>query len=69
MIDPTEQDIGRKVIYTGNYGGPLEEGVITSFNECAVFVRYGANTTSKATNRTDLEWCVNTQVRTLCALA
>jgi hypothetical protein len=56
MIDPTEQDIGRKVIYTGNYGGQLEEGVITSFYECAVYVCYGTNYHSKATNRSDLEW-------------
>ena len=34
MIEPTTNDIGRAVIYTGNRypGGKLEEGVITSFN-------------------------------------
>jgi hypothetical protein len=39
MIEPTEHDIGRAVIYTGNRypGGKLEEGVITSFNDYAVF--------------------------------
>ena len=57
MIDPTQDDIGRKVIYTGNYGGPLEEGVITSFNDAYVFVRYGAKYGSEATSRSDLEWC------------
>ena len=33
MIEPTEDDIGRAVVYTGNRypGGALEEGVITSF--------------------------------------
>lgn len=56
MIDPTERDIGRKVIYTGNYGGSLEEGVITSFNNSYVFVRYGTKYTSEATSRSDLEW-------------
>ena len=56
MIDPTEKDIGRKVYYTGNYGGPIEEGVITSFNDTCVFVRYGAKYHSEATNREDLEW-------------
>jgi hypothetical protein len=45
MIEPTEHDIGRAVVYTGNRypGGKLEEGVITSFNDYAVFVRYGAD--------------------------
>jgi hypothetical protein len=58
MVDPTADDIGRKVIYTGNRypGGKSEEGVITSYNSYAVFVRYGADTTSKGTSRDDLEW-------------
>jgi hypothetical protein len=58
MIEPTTSDIGRGVIYTGNRypGGKLEEGVITSFNDYAVFVRYGADKGSKATSRADLEW-------------
>jgi hypothetical protein len=58
MIDPTHEDIGRKVVYTGNRypGGKLEEGVITSFNAHAVFVRYGTSGTSAATSREDLEW-------------
>lgn len=58
MVDPTETDIGRKVVYAGNRytGGEPEEGVITSFNDHAVFVRYGARTTSQGTSRQDLEW-------------
>lgn len=58
MIEPTETDIGRKVIYTGNRypGGKPEEGVITSFNSVGVFVRYGAEGGSKNTSREDLEW-------------
>jgi hypothetical protein len=58
MIDPTSTDIGRKVIYTGNRypGGRPEEGVITSYNNHAVFVRYGAEYGAKATSREDLEW-------------
>lgn len=58
MIEPTEADIGRKVVYTGNTypGGELEEGVITSLNTCSVFVRYGKNAGSQATARKDLEW-------------
>ena len=58
MIEPTKDDIGRAVIYTGNRypGGKSEEGVITSFNDHAVFVRYGADKHSKGTSRADLEW-------------
>jgi hypothetical protein len=58
MIEPTKKDIGRKVYYTGNTypGGEIEEGVITSFNEVSVFVRYGAKSGSEATSREDLEW-------------
>ena len=58
MIEPTVKDIGRKVIYTGNRfpGGELEEGVISSFNASAVFVRYGPHANSAATLRQDLEW-------------
>jgi hypothetical protein len=59
MIEPTEDDIGRAVVYTGHRrypGGVLEEGVITSFHDRAVFVRYGADKHSKATSRADLEW-------------
>ncbi len=57
MIEPTKEDIGRRVIYTGNYGGPLEDGIITSFNATTVFVCYGpAGSTSKGTNRSDLVW-------------
>ena len=53
MIEPTQNDIGRKVVYTGNRfpGGQREEGVIKSFNARAVFVRYGADEDAKATAR------------------
>lgn len=61
MIHPTAEDIGRKVIYRDWCGGNLrgakiEEGVITSFNDSFVFVRYGTGSTSAATSREDLEW-------------
>ncbi len=58
MIEPTEKDIGRKVIYTGNRypGGKTEVGVITSFNTWCVFVRYNNSGTSQGTERSDLEW-------------
>jgi hypothetical protein len=38
----------------GNRG--KAEGVITSFNDHSVFVRYGADKHSKGTSRADLEW-------------
>ncbi len=57
MIKVTEKDIGRKVIYSeGNY---KEYGVITSFNEIVVFVRYGTNQTSQSTRREDLQYDMN----------
>lgn len=61
MIEPTEADIGRSVIYTG--GPKPERGVITSFNERYVFVRYGdppgygdGPGGGLATSRENLEW-------------
>lgn len=59
MIQPTKNDIGRGVVYTGNFGGPREDGVITSFNDKVVFVRYTDQHPSvpgKPTHREDLEW-------------
>lgn len=58
MIEPTKADIGRAVVYTGTRyeGGRLEDGILTSFNEHSVFVRYGSDWNSKATSRGDLEW-------------
>ena len=49
--------IGRTVVYLPSRRfGPLESGVITSTNDTFVFVRYGANQTSKATRPEDLEF-------------
>lgn len=58
MIDPAVEDVGRAVIYIGNRypGGKPESGIITSLSEHYVFVRYGADVFSKATQRADLEW-------------
>jgi hypothetical protein len=55
MITPTEADIGRKVIYEREYC-KKEEGVITSFNNKYVFVRYGSGCTSQATDPADLRF-------------
>jgi hypothetical protein len=48
-IDPKPADIGRKVVYRDPGGLKVEEGVITSFNDTCVFVRYGADTGSNST--------------------
>ena len=59
MIEPTEKDIGRAVVYQpGHWSNrdAQEQGIITSFNETMVFVRYGSNPQSKATLRWDLNW-------------
>jgi len=58
VLNPTEADIGREVVYTGNRypGGRLEYGVITSFNDSCVFVRYDGKRHTQATSREDLEW-------------
>lgn len=57
-ITPTPADVGRPVIYTGNRypGGVPERGVIHSFNERTVFVRYDGKLHSQGTNPADLEW-------------
>lgn len=55
MINPTEKDIGRRVVYTP-IRGPKEYGVITAFNLWTVHVRYEGDNHSKATSREDLSW-------------
>ena len=57
-IKPTNDDIGRAVIYTGNRypGDKTEEGIITFFNKTTIFVRYGADKNAKGTSPADLEW-------------
>ncbi len=60
MINPTEKDIGRGVVYqAGHPGAEREDGVITSFNEHFVFVRYRHQHPSsygQPTKREDLNW-------------
>lgn len=58
MINPNRKDVGRAVLYTGNRypGGKLERGVITSWNDTAIFVRYDGKIHTQATHRSDLEW-------------
>lgn len=70
MIDPKPTDIGRKVVYRGTLvrdDAPdtyvSEEGVISSIGKHYIFVRYGADTTAKATRRCDLEWAKRSRSR------
>ena len=56
MIEPKQTDIGRKVIYRVYPNAKVEEGVITSFNERYVFVRFGTEERSAVTTREQLEW-------------
>lgn len=54
-IDPQEDDVGRKVLYKAPHG-PIEEGVIASFNSSYVFVRFGTSTMPQACSRHSLEF-------------
>ena len=54
MINPTKEDIGRKVVY--NPGYKKETGLIQSFNDMWVFVRYHEGDTAAATKREHLYW-------------
>jgi len=58
MIEPTKNDIGRKVIFKQDWMNPkdYEYGLITSFNNTYVHVRYGTDTGSKPTDRENLFW-------------
>ena len=58
MIEPTKHDIGRKVYFKQEWmeTKDWEYGLITSFNDNYVFVRYGTDTGSKSTYRKDLYW-------------
>ena len=62
MIDPTEEDVGRKVVYTK--GPTIQIGFIKSFTEDWVFVRYHSGDTAAATSRKDLDWFEETSSRT-----
>jgi hypothetical protein len=56
MISPNPADIGRAVAYRGNSDTVPEIGIITSFDQFFVFVRYGAEPHSRATKASHLEW-------------
>lgn len=51
----TDSDKGRHVIYTAHHG-ERESGVISSWNDRYVFVRYGMGSTAAATDPSQLEF-------------
>jgi hypothetical protein len=51
----TDSDRGRAVVFTPRVG-PHEDGVITSWNDKYIFVRYDGDKTSKATNPSNLDF-------------
>lgn len=62
MISPTTEDIGRKVIYTpsGDYPDKvIEEGVLSSFNDHYIFVRFGHSPIGVPVSRDNLDWLVS----------
>jgi hypothetical protein len=54
MIEPTDADIGRTVLYRAHPGAMIERGVIESFNGSLVFVRYEFGVAG--TYHESLEW-------------
>ena len=62
-INPTQRDVGRNVVYRTAPNYEAEEGVITSFNDQCVFVRYGSAANSQATSREALDWLFGTGFR------
>lgn len=54
-LDEARRNIGRGVVYRPAHG-PAEDGVITRVNDRYVFVRYGADRGSKATDPWALEF-------------
>ncbi len=58
MIEPTEKDINRAVIYRpkGRLPDKWEGGIVISFNDHVVFVQYVGDLASKGTMREDLHW-------------
>ena len=55
-IDPTPSDVGRMVIYRTAPNFEAENGVITSYNDTCVFVRYCGLSQSQPTSRCDLDF-------------
>lgn len=57
MIKPQPGDEGRRVIYARkDPHRTTERGIISSWNDKYIFVRYSAGSTAAATSPEDLEW-------------
>ena len=58
MIAPTQDDIGRRVVYRSVGGETIERGALTATTTRAetVFVRYAGDDHAKLTLCRDLEW-------------
>jgi len=59
VIDPTEEDIGRSVMYRADHPeAQYQYGKLTSFNDRLVFVLFNPEgSTSQGCRREDLCWC------------
>ena len=55
MIEPTPSDIGRRVIYRAQHG-IIEYGVITSYNDKYIFVKFNYTEHGIACSYADLEF-------------
>ena len=53
-LDEARTRVGNGVVYRPRPGAKVEQGTVTSVGETFVFVRYGADTVSKATRPQDL---------------
>jgi hypothetical protein len=61
----TERDKGREVVY--GYRDPeMEFGIISSWNERFIFVKYNGNQQSQATKPEDLRFSMNWDVNDEC---
>jgi len=56
MINPEQGDEGRTVMYRGTGMEMAERGIISSWTDRVVFVRYSGGSTAAATQRSDLMW-------------
>jgi len=56
MINPTHNDIGRRVVYRSHPNAVPQEGRILSLSDQNVFVRYDDGAGTHAINRHNLEW-------------
>lgn len=60
MINPTEKDVGRGVVYQASYpDAKREDGVIVRVTSESIFVRYKGQhpgSDGQLTSREDLEW-------------